>query len=138
MTSLMDDYDGGGILGVDNLKKGAAIPQSRKEKLQAELQLLEWHKMANNAAIKGALLQTKTLRQESSNSSRHPPQASSLKEDSRWIKTVIQQEHLKPLEVSRDFVLDFERRERENADHLANQVDRHITTLKSLRQKLEA
>ena len=72
--------------------------------------------------FKGALLQTKTLRQESSNSSRHPPQASSLKEDSRWIKTVIQQEHLKPLEVSRDFVLDFERRERENADHLANQV----------------
>jgi hypothetical protein len=28
------------------------LPPSRKEKLQAELKLLEWHKMANNAAIK--------------------------------------------------------------------------------------
>ncbi|RYG58496.1 hypothetical protein EON64_21260 [archaeon] len=70
----------------------------------------------------GALLQTKTLRQDSAVSSRHVPQASTLKEDARWIKTVIQQEHLKPLEVSRDFVLDFEKRERENADHLSSQV----------------
>lgn len=33
----------------------AKLPQSRKEKLQAELKLLEWHKMANNAAIKVGL-----------------------------------------------------------------------------------
>ena len=32
--------------------KQAKIPQSRKEKIQAELKLLEWHKMANAAAIK--------------------------------------------------------------------------------------
>lgn len=30
----------------------ARIPQSRKEKIEAELKLLEWHKMANAAAIK--------------------------------------------------------------------------------------
>jgi hypothetical protein len=28
------------------------VPQSRKEKIEAELKLLEWHKMANAAAIK--------------------------------------------------------------------------------------
>ena len=27
-------------------------PQSRKEKLEAELKLLQWHKLANEAAIK--------------------------------------------------------------------------------------
>lgn len=53
------------------------------------------------------------------------------------MKSVIQQEHLKPLEVSKDYVLEYERRERENADRLANQVDRHISTLKALRHRLE-
>lgn len=59
-------------------------------------------------------------------------------DDEKWIKKVIQQEHVKPLEVSKDFVLEYERRERENNDRLTQQVERHIDTLKSLRQKLEA
>ncbi len=80
MASLLDDYQGG-ILGVD-IGKGyvnkcclyavvdslynqlnsylsinlfyssTKVPATRKEKLQAELKMLEWHKMANNAAIK--------------------------------------------------------------------------------------
>jgi hypothetical protein len=32
--------------------KPVRVPQSRKEKIEAELKLLEWHKMANAAAIK--------------------------------------------------------------------------------------
>lgn len=100
------------------------------------MQLLEWHKMANAAAIKGALLQTKSLKSQT----RDQPKVAPFKveEDSKWIKKVIQQEHIKPLEVSKDFVMDYERKEKENADRLANQVDRHISTLKQLRMKLEA
>lgn len=112
------------------------IPKTRKEKLQAELQLLEWHKMANAAAIKGALLQTKSLKTQTRDQPKVAP--FQVEEDSKWIKRVIQQEHIKPLEVSKDFVLDYERKEKENADRLANQVDRHISTLKQLRMKLEA
>lgn len=66
------------------------------------------------------------------------PAPQHTEDDAKWIKKVIQQEHIKPLEVAKDYVLDYESRERENADRLSNQVDRHIQTLKSLRQKLEA
>jgi hypothetical protein len=92
--------------------------------------------MANAAAIKGALLQTKSLKQQTREQPKVQP--FQLEEDSKWIKKVIHQEHLKPLEVSKDYVLEYEKREKENADRLANQVDRHIGTLKQLRMKLEA
>ena len=51
--------------------------------------------MANSAAIKTALLQTKSTKQT-------PPLNSTAKhkeDDVKWIKSVIQQEHIKPLEV---------------------------------------
>mmetsp|Transcript_20506 Transcript_20506/g.22277 ORF Transcript_20506/g.22277 Transcript_20506/m.22277 type:complete len:545 (+) Transcript_20506:198-1832(+) len=132
MATILDEF------GIEALKTSGKlqIPKSRKEKLQAELQLLEWHKMANAAAIKGALLQTKSLKQQTRDQPKVAP--FQAEEDSKWIKRVIQQEHIKPLEVSKDFVLDYERKEKENADRLANQVDRHIGTLKQLRMKLEA
>eukprot|EP01033_Poteriospumella_lacustris_P001599 gene1599-1162_t len=133
MTSLLDDYQGG-ILGVEIGKGSTKIPPTRKEKLQAELKILEWHKMANNAAIKSALLQTKSLKAPQP----QKPQTQQSEDDSKWIKKLIQQEHIKPLEVSKDFVLDYESREKEQQERLSNQVDRHIQTLKSLRQKLEA
>lgn len=93
--------------------------------------------MANAAAIKSALLQTKSLKdQASSQQVTIKPQYT--EEDEKWIKKVIQQEHIKPLEVSKDFVLEYEKREKENQDRLSHQIDKHIGTLKSLRQKLEA
>jgi hypothetical protein len=92
------------------------VPQSRKEKIEAELKLLEWHKMANAAAIKvredtpvrtllsrfdhamfgeqGALLQTKTTVE---NSPKKTPQHAL--DDERWIKRVIKEEHVRPLNV---------------------------------------
>lgn len=51
---------------------------------------------------------------------------------------MIQQEHIKPLEVTKDFVLEYEKREKENNERLTHQVEKHIDTLKQLRQKLEA
>ena len=59
-------------------------------------------------------------------------------EDARWMRKVIEQEHVKPLEVTRDFVLEYESKEQENAERLSTQVNRHISTLQTLRQKLEA
>lgn len=58
-------------------------------------------------------------------------------EDARWMKKVIDEERVKPLEVSRDFVLKYEQKERENAARLSDHVERHINTLKTLRDKIE-
>lgn len=124
---------GGGFSSVGGLPKK---PQTRKEKLEAELKLLQWHKLANEAAIKAALVQTKNLKEQKPSVSRSPQHQHS-NEDARWMKKVIQEEHMKPLEVSRAYVLDYEAKELRTADLLSNQVDRHITTLKSLRDKLE-
>ena len=44
---------------------------------------------------------------------------------------------MKPLEVTKDFVLEYEAKEKENAERLSSQVDRHISTLSNLRKKLE-
>ncbi len=84
-----------------------------------------------------ALVQTKSLKTQAQQQQVHiKPQYT--EDDEKWIKKVIQQEHIKPLEVSKDFVLEYERREKENNERLTHQVEKHIDTLKQLRQKLEA
>ncbi len=45
------DYPQTDVLGITGGKR-AKVPLTRKEKIAAELKLLEWHKLANNAAIK--------------------------------------------------------------------------------------
>lgn len=62
MGSWVDDFstfqnstDGGGDLTAGlGIKGGSYLAKSptRKEKLEAELKLLEWHRLANDAAIK--------------------------------------------------------------------------------------
>ena len=123
----MDDGGGG---GGDNGKI-----RSRKAKLEAELKLLEWHKMANEAALKAALLQTKSIKETAASPAKST--ASFAQDDEKWIRKVIDEEQVKPLEVSRDFVLEYEKREKANAERLSTQVERHIGTLKKLRERLE-
>ena len=124
----INKMDGGG--GGDNGKI-----RSRKAKLEAELKLLEWHKMANEAALKAALLQTKSIKETAISPAKST--ASFAQDDEKWIRKVIDEEQVKPLEVSRDFVLEYEKREKANAERLSTQVERHIGTLKKLRERLE-
>ena len=76
-----------------------------------ELKLLEWHKMANDSAIKAALMQNKVLK-----TAEVDTEPVHSEDDARWMKKVIQQEHIKPLEVNKKFVLDYEAKEKENED----------------------
>ena len=112
---------------------GSKQPLTRKEKIQEELKLLEWHKLANDAAIKASLMQNRQLKHEIPNA-----QPAHTEDDAKWMKKVIQQEHIKPLEVNKDYVLEYEKREKENEERLTTQVERHIGTLQRLRGKLEA
>mmetsp|Transcript_22727 Transcript_22727/g.33206 ORF Transcript_22727/g.33206 Transcript_22727/m.33206 type:complete len:513 (+) Transcript_22727:216-1754(+) len=104
---------------------------SRKETLKAELKLLEWHKLANDAALKAALMQTKAL---------HEPgvqKTAPLEEEAKRIRKIITNEQTKPLEVTRDFVLKYEQKELSDSERLTTQVERHIETLRTIRSKLE-
>ena len=52
-STFADTFGGDGIPQEKGIKK----PQTKKEVIENELKLLEWHKMANEAALKSALLQ---------------------------------------------------------------------------------
>ena len=145
-SSWMDDRSLGGATDVSRISGVNTGPtmgkiRNRKAKLEAELKLLEWHKMANEAAlkvrvggtrrvcdrdpaffplVKAALLQTKSIKETAS-----PLKASAASfaaDDEKWIRKVIEEEQVKPLEVSRDFVLDYEKKEKQNAERLSQQV----------------
>lgn len=135
----VDDFDSfrsSGPAPMDGISraKGIKKPQTKKEVIEAELKLLEWHKLANEAALKTALLQTKNLK-ASVNADDQVP--SRLKEDARWIKTVIEEEHMKPLEVNRDFVKEYDAKEKAVAEAEARKLENHVDTLRSLRETLE-
>ena len=142
-SSWMDDRSLGGAtdisrISINKMDGGGGDHgkiRSRKAKLEAELKLLEWHKMANEAALKAALLQTKSIKETAASPAKST--ASFAQDDEKWIRKVIDEEQVKPLEVSRDFVLEYEKREKANAERLSTQVERHIGTLKKLRERLE-
>lgn len=129
----MGSMDASASLGIQGAGGRVRKPLTRKEKIQEELKLLEWHKLANDAAIKASLMQNKQLRAEAPHDI--PVHTD---DDAKWMKKVIQQEHIKPLEVNKEYVLEYERREKENEERLTSQVERHIGTLQKLRGKLEA
>ena len=82
---------------------------SKAEQIEAELKLLEWHKLANNAAIKASLLQTKNIKttpllpivnQNSDSSSLyHGSDSLSKDETARRLRKIAEEELSKPLQV---------------------------------------
>lgn len=142
MGSWVDDFtnfksESGGLSVITPSKSRAGSSsllkqQTRAEKIKAELKLLEWHKLANDSAIKAALMQTKILKEDTDLTSESNPSMSAM-----WMKQVLDDENNKPLEVSKDFIIKFEHKEKETQEKLTNQMERHISTLKMLRSKLE-
>lgn len=125
---------GGGVTTGGTMKSNfAPSKQTRTEKIQAELKLLEWHKLANDAALKAALMQTKSLREVTPEVN-----VSTNAANTKRIRQVITNEQTKPLEVTKDFVLKYELNEIKNSERLTEQVERHISTLRSIREKLES
>lgn len=139
MSNWVEDFNSfQGSQGTSIVAPGKVAKKSptKAEAIEAELKLLEWHKMANDAAMKAALVQTKSMKSTGPHNEKIlTPQFK--EDDKRWMRKVINEENAKPLEVSRDFVLDYERREKENSERLATQVEQHIHTLRNLRGKLE-
>jgi hypothetical protein len=141
MSNWVEEFSnfqgGGGTAGVTTggTMKSSYAPQkqTRTEKIQAELKLLEWHKLANDAALKAALMQTKSLRELTPE--KNP---STNAANTKRIRQIVTNEQTKPLEVTRDFVLKYEQNEIKNSERLTEQVERHISTLRNIREKLES
>lgn len=102
------------------------------EDLQAEMKLLNWHKLANEAALKAALIRTKKLKK-----TENPAPSQSLQDKASWMQQVIEEEQKKPLQVSRDFIHKYEAQEKLEEERLDQEVQRHIQVLQKLRTKVQ-
>ncbi|KAJ1455410.1 hypothetical protein M885DRAFT_520349 [Pelagophyceae sp. CCMP2097] len=104
------------------------------EQLEAEMKLLNWHKLANETALKAALMKTKQMKTQDRKNQRG---AETLKAKAAWMQRVIEEEQAKPLQVSKEFVLSYQSRERHEEERLEEEVHRHIECLRRLRSQIE-
>ncbi|TMW61329.1 hypothetical protein Poli38472_012520 [Pythium oligandrum] len=105
------------------------------EELKQEIKLLNWHKLANEAALKAAIIKTNKIKHEDSRFER-----SLLYEDSedkrQRIQQIIEEEQLKPLQVNSEFFRDFEAKEARDEAKVESDVQRHIQHLKRLKETM--
>jgi len=122
----------------DNFTPSAVAQPSRSkmsqmEELEQEMKLLHWHKLANEAALKAALIRTRKLRKAEGEEARRE----ALQERAEWMQQIIEDEQSKPLEVDNEFIKEYERREALEEERLDAEVQRHISCLKNLRKNLK-
>jgi hypothetical protein len=127
------------------MSKGTRQPKperSAAEELEAEMKLLHWHKLANEAALKAALLKTKKAKSSKGAGGilrAAPPAAANhmpLEEKAVWVQQIIEEEQSKPLQVGRDFIEEYERHEKTQGARLDREIERHIASLKRLREQV--
>jgi len=121
----------GGTSGSKNATK-KSDSGSQMKNLEAEMQLLSWHKIANEQALKAALIRTKKMKRPE-----NPGTIKSLQDKAGWMHQVIEEEQRKPLQVSKDYMMDYEEKERAHQVKLDDEVQRHIETLRKMRIKAE-
>lgn len=119
---------------------GDGDPAKAMDNLRAEIKLLHWHKLANEAALKAALLKTKKIRARGGGTSRPVPAMTTLsmptEERAAWMQQVIDEEQSKPLQVSKDFMCKYEEQEKETDGRLDTEVAAHIRSLRNLRKQV--
>lgn len=107
-------------------------PEERIAQLEQELKLLHWHKLANDAALKAALIRTKKLDSKDSAAINKQRQ----REKAAWMAQVIQEEQSKPLKMTAEFVRQHEEQEAQYQEQLDKEINRHVENLKALKDSL--
>ena len=124
------------VQDLDSFTPGAGAGPAKAspaDELAAEMKLLNWHKLANEAALKAALLRTKKLKTKEGKPQMH----GSVQEKASWMQQIIEEEQSKPLQVSKDFIVEYEQREAKQSERLDSEVQRHIECLRRLRTNIE-
>ena len=125
---------GGGLNGdLRNSGQPKTRNQQQIEELEQELKLLHWHKLANEAALKAALIRTKKLKEQDSGRA----VVETRKEMAQRMQQIIEEEQAKPLEVTEDFILKYEAQQREQEERLEEEVQRHIESLQRIKSNLK-
>lgn len=116
-------------------RKSKPPRSSHAEELQQEMKLLNWHKLANEAALKAAIIKTNKIKQEDA-SFAHSLTHEDMDEKQQRIQQIIEEEQLKPLQVNSEFFRDFAAREKKDEIKMDDDVQRHIDHLKKLKSTM--
>ncbi|RHY21413.1 hypothetical protein DYB25_008350 [Aphanomyces astaci] len=81
---------------------------SQLDEIKQEMKLLNWHKLANEAALKAALIKTKKLKREDA----RQLALVDAEEHMDRLQQIEEEENLKPLEVTAEFIRQYEEDER--------------------------
>ena len=96
------------------------------------MKLLSWHKLANEAALKAAIIRTKKLKRNDQVSL----QQQQRKERSAWMEQIIREEQMKPLEVNTHFIKEYEQHEHKQDERLEMALEHHIGNLQNLKESM--
>lgn len=107
-------------------------PENRIAQLEREMKLLSWHKLANEAALKAAIIRTKKLKRHD----KFSLQQQQRKERSAWMEQIIREEQMKPLEVNTHFIKEYEQHEHKQDERLEMALEHHIGSLQHLQKKM--
>ena len=122
------------MINVDTTKfaaAGANPTAEAVEKLEAELKLLQWHKLANEAAIKAALHKAKQMHDEP-----QLPEVTEISKETQKLQQLIEEEQLKPLEVNRHYKLETMKAKVKADEALQKQLNVHIFCLNQLKRNI--
>lgn len=122
-------------LGQGNQISGNSIqgPPNQLEELTQEMKLLHWHKLANEAALKAALIRTRKHKSQDRNAT----VMDAVQEKAEWMQQIVEEEQSKPLEVDSEYLKEYEKQERREEERLQEEVRRHIRSLRALRSDLK-
>ncbi|ETI46498.1 hypothetical protein L915_08921 [Phytophthora nicotianae] len=113
----------------------SAAPISQAEELQQEMKLLNWHKLANEAALKAAIIKTNKIKQEDSQFASALSQGE-REERAQRAQQIIEEEQLKPLQVNSEFFRNLEAKGQRDEAKLDDDVQRHIQHLRKLKESM--
>jgi hypothetical protein len=114
------------------LKVGGKREMNPVEEIEQEMKLLNWHKLANEAALKAALIRTRRLR----DTDRKAMAVERNREEAQYMQQILEEEQRKPLEVTAEFIREYEQREMVEEQRLETEVNRHIQSLTRLKEQL--
>jgi hypothetical protein len=139
-----DDSGSSGAGGIGKSGGAASMMASFDKKsatqvrLEKEMKLLHWHKLANASAMKAAIIRTKKLRaRDKAQLKKNGPPGGNA-EVKRMTARIAEEELSKPLRVSLEFKQKFDRDEAAEDARRDHDVERHVKSLRRLKAKLEA
>ncbi|GMF39146.1 unnamed protein product [Phytophthora lilii] len=113
----------------------STAPVSQAEELQQEMKLLNWHKLANEAALKAAIIKTNKIKQEDTQFASALTQGE-REERAQRAQQIIEEEQLKPLQVNSEFFRNMEAKGQRDEAKLDDDVQRHIQHLRRLKESM--